>query len=112
MEISEKTRRHFAETWTARSSSHCIVNVTLAVNSECRIRYSSVQKIQINIVRAWRDKVKNNYRQQHPNSGPAAVEQLPRKLFPRPGIRGKIPVLTFNPAPEVLVWDFASGVSI
>jgi hypothetical protein len=112
METSEKTRRYFVKTWTARNSSHYIVNVTLAVKSECRIRYSSIQKIKINIVRAWRDKVRNNYRQKTPNWGPAAVEQLPRKLFPRLGRGGKIPVFTFKPAPEVLVWDFAAGSRI
>lgn len=90
----------------------CILSVMLAVNSKCRIRYSSVQKRQINIFSSWCDKVKNNYRQQPPNSGPAAVEQLPRKLFPRPERRGKIPVLIFKPTPEVPVWDFASCVSI
>jgi hypothetical protein len=48
----------------------------------------------------------------NPNSVPTAVEQLPRKLFPSPERRGKIPVLTFKQAPEVPVWDLESGVSI
>jgi hypothetical protein len=70
-----------------------------------------VQKRQINIGSAWRDKIKNKYRQQPPNSGPAVVEQLPRKLFQRPRKRGKIPVLTFTAASKIPVWDSASGVS-
>jgi len=107
MEISEKLEDTLSKL-ERQGAVRTAPSVTLAVNFECRIRYSSVQKRQINIVSAWRDKVKKNYRQP-PNSGPATVEQLPRKLFPRPERRMKIPVLTFKPAPEVPVWNFVSG---